>query len=200
MVRLRNNKLCEGWKCPFWNSATAFRRLPEEMRVEKARTVLGPLGAWWLRPRVEGVVEILGQTHVRAAEARGSGVRLELDGPSRSSLDVDHVIAGTGFHVDLARLGYLPGVLRSGIVTRGGYPVLTRSGESTVPGLYFIGALAAFGLGPSMRFIAGTHNVAGQLTRSVASRAKGGRGRSMGFGLSDQETRSSEDPAIQKTA
>ena len=48
LVRLRNNKLCEGWKCPFWNSPTAFRRLPQSVRVEKARTVLGPLGAWWL--------------------------------------------------------------------------------------------------------------------------------------------------------
>jgi hypothetical protein len=42
--------------------------------------------------------------------------------------------------------------------------------------LYFVGAPAAFGLGPSMRFIAGTHNVAAQLTRSVARRAKGARG------------------------
>jgi FAD-dependent urate hydroxylase len=199
LVRLRNNKLCEGWKCPFWNSPTAFRRLPQDMQVEKARTVLGPLGAWWLRPRVEGVIEILGRTHVRAAESRGSGVRLLLDGPSRSSLDVDHVIAGTGFHMDLARLAYLPEDLRARIATRGGYPVLTRAGESTVPGLYFVGALAAFGLGPSMRFIAGTHNVARQLTRSVARRAKGKR-RSVPSGPSGQEPRSSEDVEFQETA
>jgi hypothetical protein len=61
----------------------------------------------------------------------------------------------------------LPEELRARIATLGGYPVLTRAGESTVPGLYFVGASAAFGLGPSMRFIAGTHNVARQLTRSV---------------------------------
>ncbi len=84
LVRLRNNKLCEGWKCPLWNSPTAFRWLPQDMRIEKARTVLGPLGAWWLRPRVEGVVEILGKTDIRGAELRGSGVRLVLDGPTRS--------------------------------------------------------------------------------------------------------------------
>jgi FAD-dependent urate hydroxylase len=179
LVRLRNNKLCEGWKCPFWNSPTAFRRLPQDLRVEKARTVLGPLGAWWLRPRVEGVIEIHGRTHVRAAEPKGNGVRLLLDGPSCSSLDVDHVIAGTGFQVDLARLAYLPEDLRADIATYGGYPVLTRAAESTVPGLYFVGALAAFGLGPSMRFIAGTHNVARQLTRSVARRA---RAKSPSFG------------------
>jgi FAD-dependent urate hydroxylase len=173
LVRLRNNKLCEGWKCPFWNSPTAFRRLPQSVRAEKARTVLGPLGAWWLKDRVEGVVDILRRTHVREAEPNGSGVRLLLDGPDRSSIEVDHVIAGTGYRIDLARLAYLPEELRARIGTFSGYPVLTRACESTVPGLYFVGAPAAFSLGPSMRFIAGTHNVADHIARSAARRAKG---------------------------
>jgi FAD-dependent urate hydroxylase len=196
LVRIRNNKLCEGWKCPFWNSPTAFRQLPQGVRVIKARTVLGPLGAWWLKDRVEGVIEIHRRTHVREAEPSGSGVRLLLDGPSRSSLEVDHVIAGTGFRIDLARLGYLPDDLRARIATVSGYPVLTRAGESTVPGLYFVGAPAAFGLGPSMRFIAGTHNVARQLTRSIAQRGKGAVLSTSG----EQAPQSKDDAAVQKTA
>lgn len=191
LVRLRENKLCEGWKCPLWNSPTAYRRLPQSMRAIKARTVLGPLGGWWLRSRVEGVIEILGKTHVRAAEPNGSGVRLLLDGPTQSSLEVDHVIAGTGFHVDIAQLAYLPAELRARIATFSGYPVLTRAGESTVPGLYFVGAPAAFGLGPSMRFIAGTHNVAAQVARSVVRRAKGSKGWPLASGPSRQEPQSS---------
>jgi len=177
LVRIRENKLCEGWKCPLWNSPAAFRLLPRGVRATKARTVLGPLGAWWLRPRVEGVVEILERTHVRGAEASGGGVRLLLDGPRRSALEVDHVIAGTGFHMDIARLGCLPEELRARIETFSGYPVLSRAGQSSVPGLYFVGAPAAFALGPSMRFIAGTHNVAAQLVRSVARRSTTGSGR-----------------------
>jgi len=197
--RLRNNKLCEGWKCPLWNSPTAFRRLPQSVRAEKARTVLGPLGAWWLRDRVEGVVEILDKTHVRSAEANGSGVRLLLNGPSRSSLDVDHVIAGTGFRVDLARLAYLPEELRARVATFGGYPVLTRACESTVPGLYFVGAPAAFGLGPSMRFIAGTHNVAAELTRSVARRARARRGGPVPSAPGGEALNSSDHAAFHQT-
>jgi hypothetical protein len=177
ITRLRNNKLCEGWKCPFWDSPTAFRWLPQAVRAEKARTVLGPLGAWWLRDRVEGVVDILSETHVRGAEPSGSGVRLLLEGPGQSSLEVDHVIAGTGFRVDLSRLAYLPDELRARISAFSGYPILNRAAESTVPGLYFVGAPAAFSLGPSMRFIAGTHNVARQLVRSVASRVTTSKGR-----------------------
>jgi hypothetical protein len=168
------------------------------VRVIKARSVLGPLGAWWLKDRVEGVVEILGKTHVRAAEPSGSGVKLLLDGPTRSSLEVDHVIAGTGFRMDIARLAYLPDELRARIATLSGYPVLTRAGESTVPGLYFAGAPAAFALGPSMRFIAGTHNLAPQLTGSVARRPTG---KNTGpAGSSDQLPHSSEEVAFQETA
>ena len=195
LVRLRENKLCEGWKCPLWNSPAAFRLLPQSVRAEKARAVLGPLGAWWLRPRVEGVIDVLGKTHVRGAEPSGSGVRLRLDGPGQSSLEVDHVIAGTGFHVDIERLPYLPKQLQARIAKYSGYPVLNRAGESTVPGLYFVGAPAAFGLGPSMRFIAGTHNVAAQLTRSVARRTKGSRGGPVASGPSDQVQHSSDEAA-----
>ena len=149
---------------------------------------------------MEGVVEMLSRTSVRGAEPSGSGARLLLDGPGRSSLDVDHVIAGTGFRIDLARLPYLPADLRTRIATQSGYPVLTRAGQSSVPGLYFVGAPAAFGLGPSMRFIAGTHNVASQLARSVARRTKESKGGPMPFTPSDQELDSSDDAAFQKTA
>jgi cation diffusion facilitator CzcD-associated flavoprotein CzcO len=170
--RLRNNKLCEGWKCPVWDSPAAFRLLPQNVRADKAKTVLGPLGAWWLKDRVVGVVDILNGTRVRSAEQSGDGVKLLLDGSSRSSLEVDHVIAATGYHYDIARLAYLPKELRTRIATFRGYPVLDRAGESTVPGLYFAGAPAAFSLGPSMRFIAGTHNLSGHIAKSVAQPSK----------------------------
>jgi len=171
LVRLQISRLCEGsWRCQLWNSPTAFRLLPQSIRVEKGRTASGP-GAWWLKDRV-GVVEMLRKTSVQRAEASGSGVRLLLDSPTRSSLEVDHVIAGTGFRIDIARLAYLPEELRARIGTIDGFPVLTRAGESTVPGLYFAGAPASFDLGPSMRFLAGTYKLPAPLARSVARRAK----------------------------
>jgi FAD-dependent urate hydroxylase len=200
LTSLRNNKLCEGWKCPFWNAPSAFRLLPDSVRAEKARTVLGPLGAWWLKDRVEGVVDMLRVTNVRGAEPSGSGARLLLDGPSQTSLDIDHVIAGTGFRVDVARLAYLPPELQARIDTFAGYPVLTRAAESTVPGLFFVGAPAAFGLGPSMRFIAGTHNVARQLVGSVARRANGSSGGRVPAGPGHEVLQSSDDAASQQTA
>ena len=177
VTRLQGNRLCEGsWKCQVWNSPPAFRLLPRDMRVEKARTVAGLPGAWWLKDRVVGVVEMLDKTSIHQAEASGDGVRLLLDGPTRSTLEVDHVIAGTGFRIDIARLPYLPEELRTSVATFDGFPVLSRAGQSTVPGLYFAGAPAAFSLGPSMRYLAGTHNVSATLAGSVVRRAKWSRG------------------------
>jgi hypothetical protein len=147
-----------------WFSPEAFRLLPQSVRITKARTVLGPGGSWWLKNRIEGVVETLLSHQVRVAGATGSGVRLQLDGPEVTTLDVDHVIAGTGFRIDVDRLGFLSEDLRGQIATLNKYPVLTRAGQTSVPGLYFAGAPAAVSLGPSERFIGGTHNSVRQLS------------------------------------
>lgn len=172
-------RLCEGWRCAFWNSPAAFRRLPEQLRLTKARTVLGPSGSWWLRDRVEGKIEVLAGRQVIEATPSGAGVRLRLAaraGGSRPSdetiLDADHVIAGTGFRTDLSRLAFLPGGLRSQIVTSGGYPVVSRRGESSVPGLFFAGAHTAASLGPSARFIGGTHRISGLIAATIAKRSR----------------------------
>jgi thioredoxin reductase len=171
-IRWPVNKLCEGWHCAFWNSPAAFRRLPQDMRITKARTVLGPAGAWWLKDRVDGVIEVLTGHQLRGAEPSGSGVRLRLDGPRQQAVEADHVIAGTGFRIDIARLPFLPEELRNRIETLNRYPVVSRAGESSVPGLYFAGAPASVSLGPSVRFIAGTHTSVRQLAGSLARRAK----------------------------
>jgi FAD-dependent urate hydroxylase len=170
-------QLCEGWHCAFWYRPAAFRLLPKDMRITKARTVLGPSGSWWLKDRVDGVVDVLTGRHVRKAVPDGSGVQLLIEGLQaggleQSVLTVDHVIAGTGFRIDLARLPFLPEELRARIATVNGYPSVTRAGESSVPGLYFVGAPTAVSIGPSARFIAGTHTMAAKLARAVARRSK----------------------------
>ena len=175
-VKKPPTKLCEGWGCAFYVSPDAFRLLPPSVRADKALTTFGPKGAWWLRERVEGVLDVLAGHQVRSAEPHGSGVLLRLDGPGRSSITADHVIAGTGFRIDLSRLPFLPEEIRAGLVTRANCPVVNRAGESSVPGLYFAGAPTMASLGPGVRFIAGTHYTAAQLARSVARRARRGTG------------------------
>jgi thioredoxin reductase len=167
-------QLCEGWRCVFWNTPAAFRMLPEGYRIQKARTVLGPAGAWWLKDRIDGVIDVLTGHGVKEAVAKGSGVRLVLDGPGRREVDADHVIAGTGFRVGLERLPFLPEHLRAVIKTVNGHPVVSRSGETSVPGLYFAGAPTVVSNGPSARFVAGTFTLSALLAKSVARRGQGG--------------------------
>lgn len=165
------NTLCEGWRCVALNSPSLFRLLPKGLRVDKARTTFGPSGAWWLRDRVEGVLDVLTGHRLVSAEAHGRGVRLKLDGHRTSSIEADHVIAGTGFRVDVAKLPFLSEEIQAGLVKRGNCPEVNRAGESTVPGLYFAGAHTMTSLGPGVRFIAGTHHTSARLARSVARRA-----------------------------
>ena len=165
-------QLCEGWHCAFWYQPRAFRMLPENVRIVKAKTVLGPNGSWWLKDRVVGVVDVLPGHRIKEAVPHGQWRAPHARGLRQSQADFDHVIAGTGYRVDLARLPFLPQQLRTAIKSLNGHPVVNRNGETSVPGLYFAGAPTVLFIGPSARFIAGTHT----LTARSPSRWRGARG------------------------
>lgn len=95
--------------------------------------MLGPNGCWWLKDRVDGVIDVLAGHRVKEAVPDKGCVRLALDGPARSSVDADHVIAGTGFRVDFARLPFRLPTFRSTIKSLNGHPLVGRSGETSVP-------------------------------------------------------------------
>jgi FAD-dependent urate hydroxylase len=157
-----------------------FYHLPRTTRVHAVRTTLGPAGAWWLRERVLGRLPVLVGHGLRAVEAQDGRVRLHLttgDGPIE--LTCDHVIAGTGYRVDLRRLAFLEPALLERIRHIGQAPVLSPSFGSSVPGLYFVGLAAANTFGPVMRFVYGAGFTARQLTTALArtahSRAQNGQ-------------------------
>ncbi|MET8976279.1 NAD(P)-binding domain-containing protein [Streptomyces sp. NPDC004539] len=63
-----------GWRNWFYSERAGwYRRLPEETRARIAADALGPAGAWWVRDRVEGVVEVLLGHEVTAAEGKPTG-------------------------------------------------------------------------------------------------------------------------------
>ena len=147
-----------------------FRRMPDGFRLDKVRNVLGPAPGWFVRSQIEGKVEChLGATIAKAATANGR-IRLELshqDG-SRKMLEADHVIAATGYRVDLRRLALLEPELRASIRSLEHTPVLSAHFESSVPGLYFVGAAAANTFGPLMRFAYGARFAATRVTSHLA--------------------------------
>lgn len=168
--------LCDGWACVAYGVPDVFRLIPEKLRVHKALSTFGPSGAWWLRERVEGIVDVMTGHALKSAEAHGSGVRLHLDGPKYSTLDADHVIAGTGFHVDVKGLPFMSEEIRKNLKTQVNFAKVDRAGESSVPGLYFAGVHTMTSLGPGARFIAGTHHMSAPTVKSVARRLRKGLG------------------------
>ncbi|MFI1433046.1 NAD(P)-binding domain-containing protein [Streptomyces lydicus] len=187
-VRGRLRALCSprsgpgaGWPNRAWSQAPwAVRRLPPATRLRLAETVPGPAGAWWLRERFEAAVPALLSHRVRRATAHGDGVHLHLtrtDGRA-DTLAAHHVVAATGFTPDVGRLRLLHPRVRTTLRTVGGSraPELNWAFESSWPGLFFAGLLAAPSFGPSMRFVHGTAFTAARLLRGVQRRIGDRRG------------------------
>jgi len=86
------------------------------------------------------------------------------DGTERCA---DHVLLGTGYRVDIGHYSFLdPGLLAS-IRQVNGYPRLDAGFETSVPGLHFLGAPAAWSFGPLMWFVAGTEFASTALAQRV---------------------------------
>jgi FAD-dependent urate hydroxylase len=145
-----------------------YRRLPPGMQVKLAYKAIKPAGARWLIDRLAEVRITTGSTVVQAKPS-AAGVRVTLDDTSRRR--VDHVVLGTGYRVDISAYGFLAPELVAGIRQVHGYPTLGTGFESSVPGLHFIGAPAAWSFGPIMRFVAGSWYGAAKLAAYVSNRA-----------------------------
>ncbi|WP_405784096.1 NAD(P)-binding domain-containing protein [Streptomyces sp. NBC_00859] len=182
-LREPHSGLGTGWRSWVWSEAPGLvRRLPGSTRDRIARNALGPAGAWWLRDRFERQVPVELGYEMRTATVTGGRVRLVLtaagDPAGRHgtrTVETDHVIAATGFTPGLGRLGHAglldERLLRSlATVGAGGSPELSAGFESSHPGLFFAGLLAAPSFGPSMRFVHGAGFTAGRLVRGVRRR------------------------------
>jgi len=174
--RIRNPQsgLGPGLKSRFCCDAPLlFRHLPERFRLDTVRTHLGPAGGWFTRDRLMSHVPLLLGYGAERADVRDGRAYLHLRGVDGSSLDVtaDHVIAATGFKVDIGRLRFLSAEIRSRIKAVDSTPLLSSSFESSVPGLFFVGIAAANTFGPLMRFAFGADFAARNITRALTKSA-----------------------------
>jgi lysine/ornithine N-monooxygenase len=163
----------ENWL--FEHVPLAVHYLPGTTRVRLVRQILGPCGAWWLRDRVDGQVEMLTGCTITGAAAEPGGVRLRFqqEGRGHQELRTDHVIGGTGYRVDINSLRFMDADLRSVVRCLDRAPVLSRRFESSVPGMYFVGLAAAISFGPMFRFVLGANFAAPTVARDVARKGAG---------------------------
>ena len=113
----------------------------------------------WLTPRLDpGIVRSRPGTHVTAVDAGAPNVvRLALsDG---ELLEVDHVIAATGYRAEVSAVPYLAGVLDR-VATTDGFPDLSPGFETTLPGLFLTGFCATRDFGPFYGFTKGCPSAA----------------------------------------
>ena len=177
-LRAPGSGIGPGWKLrlltelPHW-----YRLLPVSTRLRVLARILGPAAGWPMRERVEGKVAVLSRVTPQAAQMRGRRAVLEFareDGGTEE-IEVDQVIAATGYHVDLRRLPFLSEALRGEIRAVNHMPELSGHFESSVPGLYFVGVSSSLSFGPMMRFAYGSAYTAKRLHRHLARRVARGR-------------------------
>jgi hypothetical protein len=150
-----------------------FRRFPRRLQEPMARRSIRAAGAAWLVPRLEGVPIRLSERVVNA-EPRGEGLHVRLGGGGTT--DVSHLLLGTGYRVDLDRYAFLAPELARSVERANGYPVLGPGLESSVPGLHFMGAAAAWSFGPIMRFVSGSWYGGKALVDAVGRRGRAPNG------------------------
>jgi hypothetical protein len=146
-----------------------FRRLPRSIQNRWGKRAIRAAGAAWLHPRCEPI-RITTSRFVTSVSPQGGRLALALnDGTAR---DVDHVLMATGYRVNISKYPFLPSSLLKIVAMVDGYPRLNNRYESSLEGLHFLGAPAAWSFGPLMRFVAGADFATRTLTRGVLGRVK----------------------------
>jgi hypothetical protein len=125
------------------------RSVQDRLRIRSVR----PAGAYWLLARLKNVLLTTGRS-ISSATDDGDRIRLRLD--DGSGRTADHILLGTGYRMDVAKYGFLAPNILGSLRRTSGYPQLGPGFESSVPGLHFVGAAAAWSYGPLMNFVSGT--------------------------------------------
>lgn len=162
-----------GWRNRLFTDLPGlYRYFPDYLRIRTAKRFLGPSGGWFMKERAALVPCLLGH-NMQQASVSGSRVHLQLtaaDGSSRR-VTADHVIAATGYKSDVHRLPFLNLDIIKRLRLIAGAPRLSTHFESSVPGLYFVGAIAATTFGPVMRFAAGADFTSRKISKHLARAA-----------------------------
>lgn len=159
-----------GWPLRFYADAPGlFHALPEYWRLHAVRTTLGPLGHAAMRRRVGQLQIFLGRDLVSADDKSGKvQIRYSARGGVEETLQTDHLIAATGYKIDLRKLAFLGPRLLSDIRMVENTPILSADYETSVPGLHFVGPASANSFGPVMRFVFGAVYPARRLARYLS--------------------------------
>ena len=178
-VRAPRSGLGLGWRSRLCTDVPLlFHALPAGFRARVVQRHLGPAPGWFMKDRVVGKIPMKLQTTVAGlstVDGRRRELLLAQAGTGTEAMEVDHVIAATGYKALADRLPFLGKDLQSAIRTTDGAPALNRYFGSSVPGLYFVGLASAISFGPLARFAFGARFTAKRLTRHLAASIEAAR-------------------------
>jgi cation diffusion facilitator CzcD-associated flavoprotein CzcO len=141
-----------------------FQAFPLALQERIAYRSIRPAATAWLEPRSSGVTFTM-ETNVASAMVEGDEVRVRLDDGAERV--VDHIVMATGYQVDMTRHALIGPQLAGSMECFRGSPRLRRGLESSLPGLHFVGAMAAQSFGPLMRFVSGSTYAAPAVTAGI---------------------------------
>lgn len=163
--------IASGWKSVAVSELPRLFRLafPPLKRHRFVAGSYGPSGAWWLRDRVEGSIQIDIATRLEHVHLEDNRLLVRTNGAEGTREHItDHVIAATGFKVDVDQMDYLDPTLRLAIAREAdGIPALNSHFETSLPGLFVVGIASAPVFGPIMRFMYGAKHAARVLARHL---------------------------------
>ena len=124
---------------------------------------------YWLTPRLDwaGITRWPGTDVAEVVPGEDGSLRVTLSNAAR--LTVDRVVFASGYRADLAKVGYLAGVL-DGVEVRNGFPVLANGFQTSLEGLYVTGFSATQDFGPFFGFVKGVPAAATLVVRDLLSR------------------------------
>ncbi len=149
---------------------TAFARIPRPIQNRLAARALRATGSVWLERRLATVARTECCRVVHSEMTSDGRARLRLS--NHTTHAADHVLLGTGYRIDVADYPFLGAGLVRAIDRADGCPRLTGAFESSIPGLYFVGAPASWSFGPLVRFVVGTSFTAPRLVWGITQTLK----------------------------
>jgi len=146
----------------------SFRRQRPDVQQALLDECTKPIGAFWLRDRLNNVRI---RTNLNPVRAELAGRRVKLTFQNGSSDVFDRVVLATGYRIDLSKYPVLDESLKRQMQkTAAGYPVLSTGLETSVNGLFMAGVIGERTLGPTLRFVTGTSNAGPRLAAAAVSR------------------------------
>ncbi len=144
-----------GWRSLFCAQAPLmFYRLPQSLKRRAIDSHMHPAAGWFMREKVEGMIPMSLGRALEKAEAKNGRAVLTLEGGE--TLGFDHVIAATGYKMNLRRIPFLTDDIKTRASLADGTPILSDSFETPAANLYAVGPAALESFGPLMRFMVGS--------------------------------------------